>query len=45
MVLIMCTFTCENVIDVFFFFFFDANIREDTSSLALEHNGVIINDR
>lgn len=46
MVLFMVTapYTCEYVSEIFFFFFFAAKVREDTSSLALDANGVITND-
>ena len=40
-----CSYTCEKVREELTFFFFIANIREDTISLALEHIGVITNDK
>lgn len=37
--------TCEKVREELTFFFLEAKISEDTSSLALEQNGVITKDR
>lgn len=41
---IISVHTCEKVRDELIFDFLAANIRDVTSSLALEHSGVITNE-